>query len=145
MSKAFIFPFFLIFVTGVLIGYSLTTLVQYRITNVSAIKTLSISVFWDQNKVNPVLEIDWGILDPNSSKTFIVYVESTSNVPLTAFVYAEKWQPLNAADFISFEASPNDFTLQPGQVVQVGLTLKVAYDIEGITAFSFDIMFNGNE
>jgi hypothetical protein len=145
MSKAFIFPFFLIFVAGILIGYSLTTLVQYRVANVSAIKSLGLSVFWDQNKVNPVTTIDWGILDPDSSKTFIVYVESTSNVPLTAFVYAEKWQPLNAADFISFEASPNNFILEPGQVVQVALTLKVAYDIQGITAFSFDIMFNGSE
>lgn len=127
-----------------LIGFNLALLSQpYRISNLATIKAVGVQVFRDRNATDLITFINWGFLEPNSSTTFTVYAKSTSNVPSTLTIYTQNWNPANASDYMSLTADPNNFLIQPSEIAQVNLTLTVASDVQGITAFSFDICFIG--
>lgn len=127
-----------------LIGYSMGIITtQYRVTNVASIKTIGVNVYKDQNCTEFMTVLDWGMLEPSSSKTFKVYVKSISNTFLTLNVFSANWQPTNCTDYMIFVAEPNNFTMQPLEMIEVNLTLTIAFDIHGITNFAFDIMFEG--
>ena len=130
--------------TCLLAGYSLATLTtQYKMSNIASIKTIGVNVYRDQNCTDLITQLDWGLLEPATSKTFKVYVKSLSNTPLTLTIFSSNWQPTNCTDYMTLTAEPNNFTLQPSQVAEVNLTLTVASDIQGITNFAFDITFKG--
>lgn len=130
--------------TCVLIGYAFGLLtVQFRVANVASIKTVGVNVYSDLNCTQPITEIDWGTLEPSTSKIIPVYVKSLSNIPINVTVYASDWNPTNCTDYMTLTANPNDFILIPSEVVEVNLTLAVSSDIQGITTFSFFITFAG--
>lgn len=130
--------------TCLLAGYSLATLTtQHKLTNTASIKTIGVNVYRDQNCTDLITHLDWGLLEPATSKTFKVYVKSLSNTPLTLTIFSSNWKPTNCTDYMTLTAEPNNFTLQPSQVAEVNLTLTVASDIQGITNFAFDITFKG--
>lgn len=136
---------FVIFFLGLISGLAFGTLTfQYRVPNVSAIKTLGVSVCWDEDCTMQIASIDWGTLEPSTSATKTVYVKSLSNVALTLNVYAENWNPPQCEQYMALTANPNNATMQPDGVIPVSLTLNIAYNITGITTFSFDIVFNGS-
>ena len=132
--------FILVFLTGYLIGSLIT---QTKITNTATIKTIGVNVYWDVHRTQPITFIDWGILEPATNKTILIYVKSQSNTPITLTIYTENWKPQNASDYITLTAEPNNSTLQPSEIAQVNLTLTVASNIQGITTFAFDIFLEG--
>lgn len=145
LKSKLVLSFSITFIVALLIGYALGTLIsQYTITNTSAIKTIDVGVFSDQNCTQPITDINWGILEPNTSKTIMVYVKSSSNVHITLTVYTENWNPINCINYITLTANPNNILIEPSQVIQLSLTLNVASNIHGIKDFSFLIIFNGS-
>jgi len=144
MNKIVPFAFIVSIAISLLIGYNLGLLTSpYRISSVASIKTIGVKVYWNQNGTQPISFIDWGILEPNSSVTFTVYVKSSSNVPTNLTIFTQNWNPANASAYISLTADPNNIVIETSQIIAVNLTLTVASDIEGITNFAFDIIFNG--
>jgi len=144
MNRKIAFAFIVSIAVSLLIGYNLASLSNtYKMQSVASIKTINVKVYWNQNCTQPATLIDWGILEPSSSKTFTVYVKSSSNVPMTLLIYTENWLPVNASDYMTFTAEPNNVIIEASEIIAVNLTLTIASDIEGITNFSFDITFNG--
>ena len=145
MSKKTLSLFLLIFGLGLLIGSVLAPMItQYRVSNVSAIKTLGVRVYYDQNCTMQVASIEWGILEPQTSTTKTLYSKSLSNVAVTLYVYAENWNPPECEQYMALTANPNNAIMKPDEVVEVSLTLSIAQNVTGITTFSFDIVFNGS-
>ena len=137
--------FFLIFGLGLLSGLAVGPIItEYRFSNISAIKTMGVGVYYDQNCTMQVASIDWGILEPHTSTTKTLYVKSLSNVAVTLYVYAENWNPPECEKYMTLTAYPNNVTVQPDEVVEVSLTLSVAQNVTGITTFTFDIVFLGS-
>ena len=135
---------FLIFVLGLISGLALGTLrTEYRVQNVSTIKTLGVGVYYDQNCTMQVASIDWGILERSSCATKTVYSKSLSNVDVTLHVYADNWNPPECEQYMALTANPNNATVQPKEAVMISLTLNIAHNITDITTFSFDIVFLG--
>ena len=128
---------------GVGIGLNIQ-LVQYPIANVASIKTLGVSVWQNFNLTQPLTQIDWGMLEPNQSKTVICYVQNEGNTPLTLSLWTENWQPTTATDYIILSWNLEGMMLNPAEVVEAQLTLTVSPDIENITNFSFDIIISGS-
>ena len=146
MSKKTLSLFLLlIFGLGLLTGLVLAPMItQYRVSNVSAIKTLGVGVYYDQNCTMRVASIDWGILEPASSTTKTLYVKSLSNVAVTLYVYPDNWSPPECEQYMALSAVPNNATMQPNEVLEVSLTLSIAQNVTGITTFSFEMVFVGS-
>jgi len=145
MKIKYLAIFFIVCLICLLIGYNFALLTtSYPIANVASIKTVGVNVFSDSNCTLPVTHIYWETLEPATSKTIPIYVKSVSNVPLNVNVTSENWKPPNCTEYMTFRAEPNSFTLQPAEIKEVYLTLIVAYNIEGITNFTFEVWFYGS-
>ena len=145
ISKTTAIGFYVLLILTFLTGYLIGSLVtQTRITNIATIKTINVEVYWDVHRTQPITFIDWGSLEPATSKTILIYVYSYSNTPITLTIYTENWKPTNCTDYMTLTAEPNNTTLQPSQIAEVNLTLTVAPNIQGITTFAFDIILKGS-
>lgn len=109
----------------------------------STIKKVGVEVWWHNNCTNKVYLVDWGIIEPDESKTVQVYVESKSNVPLTLQVYTQAWVPSNATTYMTFTATPNNVTISPAHVIPVTLSLYADAMAPVGTSFNFEIVFGG--
>ncbi|MBS7270663.1 MAG: hypothetical protein KIH10_17730 [Candidatus Freyarchaeota archaeon] len=145
MRKTLLLVLFLYFAGGLVSGLVLGSLIfQYRVPNVSAIKTVGVRVYWDINCTAEIASIDWGILEPSNTKIRIVYVKSISNIPQMLNIQAENWNPPECTEYITLTANPNTVEIQVNEVLEVTLTLNISKDVTGIKNFSFDIVFSGS-
>ena len=141
MSKGAFIAF--IVIAGIIMflaGYNIASMTNYRkITNLASIKAIDVEVFEDQNCTVPIEAIDWGTLEPSSSKNIQIYVKSLSNVPFTLTIYADNWKPSNCTLYMTFNAEPNNVLINPSESLEVELSLRIFSNITGITNFSFEI------
>jgi hypothetical protein len=137
--------FVAVILAAFLSGYAVANLTtQTKIGNFATIKTVGLTIYSDQNCTQQLTQIQWGILEPNSSKTIICFAKSTSNTAITVTVTTQNWDPANSPQYMTLTATPNNFSLNPSQTIQVALTLTIAENVTSITNFSFDITFNGS-
>lgn len=107
----------------------------------SASGETNIGVYWDSACTRRVISIEWGTLYPGEIVNKIVYVRNEISNTLVIFFETENWEPSNAVYYLSVAWNwPSKF-LYRNQVVPIKLTLKVLPN-QGITAFSFDIVFS---
>lgn len=141
LKTVWLSAFFLFYLVGVATGVFLT---QRVITNVATIKTVGVGVYEDADCTLPLTQIDWGILEPGTAKSFGAYLRNESNVPISLNMTTQKWSPPGAESFISVSWDQESNTLEVNQVVSVTFTLSVSADISGFTSFSFEIVIIGS-
>lgn len=113
----------------------LTNLVQLE--NVGWVRTVGVEIYWDINCTQRVTEIDWGMVEPGTNKTVLMYVLNPGTVNITLSANTSAWQPINASSFLSLTSNYTGQTIQFYEVLPVTLTLTVSPDIRGIREFSF--------
>jgi len=134
----------LAFAVASLILYVFMLLVTTNtITNVSAVETMGVGVYWDINCSNIVSSIDWGTLEPGSSKNIIVYIRNEADEPQFLNMSTINWNPSNASEYITLIWNYSGRRIDPGEILQIKLILSVSRYIEGISNFSFDILMAG--
>lgn len=109
------------------------------------IQAIGVEVYGDINCNSPVPSVDWGTVEPGSTKNFTIYIKNTGNVAVTLFVYADNWNPPDASNYMTFSPDYPKQPIDPQEVVEATLTLSTSPDIEGITSFNFDIFIEVNE
>jgi hypothetical protein len=113
------------------------------ISNMGSVKAIGVGVYWDPNCTNAVSVIDWGILEPGSTKNVTVYIRNEGNSMVSLNMTTSNWNPSNATDYISLRWDYDGQPLSPESVAEVTLILAVSADITGVTNFSFDIVIAG--
>jgi hypothetical protein len=133
----------LAFVLGIATGLGS---VQYsrKISNTATLKTVGINVFQNVNLTNPVTSIDWGMLEPGQTRNSSVYLQSTSNVPITLSMYTANWNPANASAFLHLTWDYKGQAIAPSASLPATFSLTVNASISGIPSFSFDIWIVGS-
>jgi len=106
--------------------------------------SLTLHVWKDPAKSAALTEIDWGELEPGSSKNVTAYVEDAGTVPCVLSLATENWSSEQAATYIALVWDAEGAELQPGEMRQVVFTLCVAREISGVSAFSFDVVIWGS-
>jgi hypothetical protein len=134
------------FVLGVVSTLGTFALMQYsrKISNSATLKTVGINVFQNANLTTPVTSIAWGMLEPGQTKNSTVYLQSTSNVPITLSMYTANWNPANASEFLTLTWNYKGQVIAPSASLPATFSLAVNASISGITAFSFDIWIVGS-
>ena len=115
------------------------------ISNVGNVKAVGVGVYSDGNCINSISYIDWGFLEPGSSKQFTIYVKNEGNVPIKLSMEVGNWNPPSASNYLTLSWDRQNYVLSPSSCVPAVLTLSVSQDVSGVTGFSFDIIINGAE
>ena len=104
------------------------------------VKTVGCQVFFDAAATQPVSNIDWGVLEPNSALNITIYVKNTGNVPVNWTTSTSNWNPPSASVYIIFVADwKGAVNTPPGAVVAVVFTESISADVTGFTTYSYDI------
>jgi hypothetical protein len=128
-----------------LVGQVLSAVQTSRtVSNAGAVKAIGVGVFWNNECTDPLSSIDWGILEPGSSKNVTCYIRNEGNSVSTLSMYASNWSPSNASDYLTLSWDYGGQSINPDDVTQVTFTLSVDASIDGITSFSFDITIVGS-
>ena len=94
--------------------------------SLATIKTIGVEAYWDPNLENKTETIDWGTIWPVSSTNKTLYIQSTSNSKATLNLYTTNWNPTNISHYMSLSWSYNGTPLNPGEIIQVTLTLSAS-------------------
>jgi len=114
------------------------------LSNLGTVKAIGVRVYWDSSCSDPVGSIDWGLVEPGTTKNVTVYIRNEGSVPVTLSLAIDNWSPSNAPDYMSLAWDYEGQVINLNAVVQVTLSLSVSEAIEGITSFSFDIVIIGS-
>jgi hypothetical protein len=115
-----------------------------KISNTATLKTVGINVFQNVNLTTPATSINWGMLEPGQTKNSTVYLQSTSNVPITLSIYTANWNPANASRFLTLTWDYKGQAISPSGALPVTFSLAVNASMSGISSFSFDIWIVGS-
>jgi len=128
--------FFLAFV------FSLTT---NTISNVSAVETNEVGVYWNPACTDNVASIEWGTLAPGRMRDIRVYIRNEVDEPQFLFMSTENWDPSNASHYITLRWNYTRQRIDPDEVLEITLTLSVSRYIKGISNFRFNILIAGSQ
>ena len=103
---------------------------------------LGLEVYNDAACTSRCTSIDWGIMTPDMSTSKIIYVNNTGNSLITLNLTTSTWNPSNAAAYMNLTWDYNGTQLAVGELRMINLTLTVSPDIQGVKAFSFDIIIS---
>lgn len=105
-----------------------------------SVKALYFGVYWDDECNNPVLNIDWGIVEPGSSANVTVYLRNEGNAPMRIALNVTNWYPPNASDYMRLEWDYSGQILQPDETTRIVLSLIISPDVTSVADFALDIL-----
>ena len=105
---------------------------------------VDVGVYWDSGCSSLVSSIDWGAIEPGSSKDVMVYIRNEGDAAVMLSMDTVNWIPSDASSYLSLSWDYGGQSVNPDEVVQATLTLDVSPSIEGITSFSFDIVITAS-
>lgn len=122
-------------------SFLILRIAQAPLTNVSAIGTMGVSVYFDQGFTTEATSIAWGELSPGQTKSVVVYVrnDGTNNTYLD--VASVNWNPTNASQYLRLDWNCTTAKISRAKAIKVTASLTVSVDIHAINNFSFDINF----
>jgi len=115
-----------------------------RVPNAGKVKTFGVGVYRDNECTSILSSIDWGVLDPGSSKSVTCYIRNEGTSISTLSMYTSNWNPPNASDYMTLSWDYGGQSINADEAAQVTFTLSVDSSIDGITSFSFDITIAAN-
>jgi hypothetical protein len=86
-----------------------------------------------------VTQIDWGIVYPDDSHNYSLYLVNEGNVPCHLVLTTANWHPSQIREQITVTWDYNDEVVEPNQGITVTLILTTASNLENIGAFTFDL------
>ncbi len=134
------------------------------IPSFSTIKTLGVKAYWDADLKNETTGLPWSTVYPGTSNNFTLYLQSESNIQTRLELHTANWifrnssniivlGPVNSTNYINLTWNYDESTINPGQTVQVTLTLSTDKSDDfiwflvnnNVKEFSFDIYIRTTE
>jgi hypothetical protein len=133
--------------TGLLAGVLVSGLLvaSRTVSNSGNVKAVGVGVYWNFACTNETTSINWGSLDPNTTKSYTVYIKNNGTIPVTLSLTKSNWNPASASTYLTLNWNCTNYLLGNGGVAAGVLTLTVSPSISGIASFSFDITIIGTE
>lgn len=134
----------LVLVASVLVASTLALLtIQWSMRGTGSIKGVGLGVYWDPQCTDATSSLEFGQLEPGSSKNFALYIRNEGNTLLTLNIVSENWDPANAADYMTLTWNREGQQIDPDEIIGCTITLSVSPNIQGISSFSLDIIISG--
>jgi hypothetical protein len=134
-------------IISAMISILLSRFTNLAIPSVGNIRTIGVEAYWDLDGENKTGTVEWGTIFPGLSKSIILYLKSVSNVETTLNLTAINWNPPQISDYLNLSWSYDGTPLEPGEVIQVTLTLSASSSnslaqyliTNDVRSFDFDI------
>lgn len=127
-----------VFTYGLLFG-------NKTINNAGNVNAIGVGVYSEATCINEVSTINWGFVEPGSTKNVTVYVRNEGTIPMTLSMTIDNWNPAEASAYIGLSWNREGSQINAQSVLQADLTLSVSSSISDITSFGFDITITGTE
>jgi hypothetical protein len=108
--------------------------------SVGVVRAVGVGVYWDNACTREVAMIDWGQVEPGSTKNVTVFIRNEGNVAVTLSLDTANWNPTNASRYITLNWNYTGQEISPDGTIRMAMFLWISPSIEGISTFSFDIM-----
>ena len=130
------------------ISILLSKIANLHVPSLGTIYTIGVEAYWDPDCENKTETIDWGTIWLGSSKNVTFYIRSVSNFEATLNLNATNWNLANISDYINLSWSYNGTLVNPGEIIQVTLTLSAPFSdsfiryliANDVKNFNFDIV-----
>ena len=116
---------------------------QTTVPGTGSIKGVGVGVYWDLQCTNQTSALNFGLLEPGSSKNFTLYLKNKGNTLLTLNMTSEEWNPTNATEYLTLTWNREGQQLNAGEVTDFIIMLSVSSNVTGIDSFSMDIIISG--
>lgn len=113
-------------IISAMISIFLSRYTNLAIPSVGNIRTIGAEAYWDLDCENKTEIVEWGTIFPGLSISKNLYLKSISNVETTLNLTALNWNPPTISDYINLSWSYNGKLLEPGEVIQVTITLSAS-------------------
>lgn len=141
----------LILLHSTLISIWLTRVDNLHLPSLGTIRTQGLEAYWDTDLEKKTEHIDWGTLWLGSSTNATIYVRSICNMPTTLRLTRENltfynaneeavkptWsyqqRTINVSEYVNLTWNYNGSLVDPGESIQVILTLSAGYSIDFVT------------
>jgi hypothetical protein len=104
------------------------------------VRGVGVGIYWDQGCTNRTLSLDWGLIEPGSNSTVMVYVRNEGDSAVSLWIATSNWTPSVALGYITLTWTYSGTILSADEVIPMELNLNVSPTVSGITDFSFDIV-----
>jgi len=111
----------------------------------NSVRGVGVGIYWDQDCTNGTLSLDWGVIEPGSNSTVMVYVRNEGDSAVSLWLRTFNWTPSVASDYMTIVWTYSGRILSANEVVPIELILNVSPTISGITDFSIDIVITATE
>jgi hypothetical protein len=105
---------------------------------------VGVGFYWDNNCTDPVLFIEWGIIQPGSTVNVTFFAKNEGSLAISLNITAENWSPIETTSYMTFSSNYMGQTIDLRETLQITLSLTTSSNIEEITSFSFDISVDIN-
>ena len=106
--------------------------------------TVEIDVYSNSGCTVVLSSVVWGEITAGESVHRSIYVKNNGDAGVVLSLQTESWSPASASDYMSLTWGYDGDTLQPGQSLEVVLTLSVSAECPEMSGFSFDIVIVGS-
>jgi len=112
--------------------------------NVGNVKAIGVGVYWDSGCTNEASLIDWGIVEPGTTRNVTLYIRNAGNSNIVLSMNTTNWSPSEVSNYITLSWDYGSQSIFPAAAVPVTLTLSMSSSIQGIASFSFDTIIAGS-
>ena len=112
--------------------------------NVGNVKAIDVEVYWDGDCTEEASLIDWGVVEPGTTESVMVYIQNMGNSNIMLSKNTTNWSTSSASSYITLSWDYEGQSIGPSEVLQTKLTLSISPNIQGITSFSFDLILIGS-
>ena len=98
-----------------------------------------IEIYSDEKGTNRINSLDWGTLNPKTTKTITIFVQNTGKDPITLNYYASNWNPTEIEKYLTLNWDYKEQIIQFKEKIQITFSLIVSENIQINTNFNFDI------
>ena len=116
---------------------------QKTLGGMGTIKSIGVNVYWDQQCTNVTDSLNFGEMEPDSSKNFTLHLRNEGNIPLTLSMTSENWNPSNSTSYMLLTWNREGEQVSPDEVLEFVVALSVFQNVTGINSFSLDIVIAG--
>lgn len=105
---------------------------------------VNIDVYYDSSCNAILSEVVWGTIIAGGQSNAQMYVKNNGDVGVILSLSSGNWSPVSASNYMSLSWDYDGQTLQPGEGVDITLSLYTSTSCPAYSNFGFDIVVIGS-
>jgi archaellum component FlaG (FlaF/FlaG flagellin family) len=125
--------------------YVFGLLTQNTLNTSGVMADVDIGVYSDSASTEPLSSINWGTCYTESNSTVTVYIKNLGTVDTVLSIATDNWTPPSASTHYILYASCDGYSITAGEILETTFNLYPKSTASQFTAFSFDIIIQGQD